>query len=146
MSAITISTDLPAGLSPQALIAVLHNHDAYIKATCPQLISQELVSGDPKSQEPCVYTVTDVKPIGKSTYNLTLINQPDGIDSLADAKAPIGAAKISGKWRVQDGKLTEDVNIEGNMIVRKFISTNVGKSHGDFQNELIKLAQTPAAA
>jgi hypothetical protein len=61
----TVSTPLPAGCTPEAAIEALHNHELYIKATCPQLISHKHVSGEPNIGESCVYEVTDKKPIGR---------------------------------------------------------------------------------
>ncbi|KAF7526843.1 hypothetical protein G7054_g10645 [Neopestalotiopsis clavispora] len=125
----SISTSIPAGTSPQAVIAVLHDHDQYIKTACPQHISYKLISGTPALNEPCVYEVTDKKPIGQTTYPLTLTNREDGIDAFIDAKAPTGAIRLESKWRVAGDKLEENVKIDSNMLMNKMIKGNVEKSH-----------------
>lgn len=50
----TIITPLAAGVTPDAVIAVLHNHESYIKITCPQLIEYKHVSGTPGLGNTCV--------------------------------------------------------------------------------------------
>lgn len=124
-----ISTEIPAGTSAQAVIAVLHDHDQYIKTACPQLISYKLISGTPALGAPCVYEVTDKKPIGQTTYPLTLTNREDGIDALVEAKAPTGAIRLESTWRVASGKLEESVRIDSNFMMNKMIKGNVEKSH-----------------
>jgi hypothetical protein len=84
-----------------------------------------------------VYEVTDKKPIGVATYPLTLTNVPDGIDTHVEAKLPTGTAIIKQKWRVADGKLTEEVEIDGNIISRNIIKKNVEKTHPEHQKVLI---------
>ncbi|RWA06937.1 hypothetical protein EKO27_g8156, partial [Xylaria grammica] len=59
----TITTPLPAGATAQAVVENLHNHELYIKTTCPQLISQKHVSGTPGPDQPCVYEITDKRPV-----------------------------------------------------------------------------------
>jgi len=124
----TVSTPLPTGCTPEQAIAALHNHELYIRITCPQLVSHKLLSGKPDVNEPCVYEVTDKKPIGQTTFKLTLINVADGIDTLVNAKPPIGTLTISGKWRVVEGQLVEEVTIDANMLVRKMVKGNLEKS------------------
>jgi hypothetical protein len=141
----TISVPIPEGVTAEAVVKILHDHDAYIKITCPQLVSYKLVSGDASTNEPCVYSVTDKKPIGQTTYSLTLTNVPDGLDNLVNAKAPIGALTINGKWRVADGKLTEEVDIDANMVMKKMVKGGVEKSHPEHLAEFVKRAvPTPA--
>jgi hypothetical protein len=136
----TISTPLPADVEATSLIKLLHNHETYIKTTCPQMISHELESGNALTSEPCVYRVTDKKPLGQTTYTLTLTNTPDGIETLVNAKPPVGTLKISGKWKVAEGKLTEDVDIDANMVLRKMVKSNLEKSHAEHHVELMKMA------
>jgi len=138
----TISTPLPADVQPSALIKLLHNHETYIRTTCPQMISHELESGVVSGTEPCIYRVTDKKPIGQTTYTLTLTNTADGIETFVNAKPPVGTLKIAGKWRVLDGKLTEEVDIDANMVMRKMIKSNLEKSHADHHVELMKMAKS----
>ena len=135
----TIATPIPAGLSPETVIKTLHHHDLYIKTTCPQLIRYELESGDPASK--ATYNVTDKKPIGETTYKLTLTNVADGIDTLVDGKMPMGSMKIAGKWRVADGMLKEEVEIDANMVVKKMVKGNVEKSHPEHHASLYAEAQ-----
>lgn len=135
----TISTDIPADVSSTALIAVLHNHDTYIKQTCPQLVSYELESGDASTS--CVYRVTDKKPIGQTTYTLTLTNTPEGIDTLVNAKPPVGTLVIKGSWKVQEGKLIENVEIEANMIMKKMVKGNLEKQHAEHHVQLLVMAK-----
>jgi len=125
----TVSTLLPASCTPEAAIAALHNHELYIKATCPSLISKKHISGSPSIGEPCIYEVTDKKPLGQTTYKLTLTNQTDGIDALINAKPPVGTMTITGTWRVVDGVLKEEVLIDANMLMKKMAKGNVEKSH-----------------
>jgi hypothetical protein len=137
----TISTPLPNDISPDAIIALLHDHETYIKLTCPQLISHKLESGDASASEPCVYHVVDRKPIGETTYTLTLTNTPEGIDSLVNAKPPFGTLIITTKWRIADGTLTETMDIEANMIMKKMIKGNLEKQHAEYHTELINMAK-----
>ncbi|KAI1340909.1 hypothetical protein F5Y15DRAFT_36022 [Xylariaceae sp. FL0016] len=137
----SISTPLPAGASPDALISSLHIHELYIKTTCPQLISYAHVSGTPGIESPCVYEVTDKRPIGQTTYKLTLTNRSDGIDAVVDGKAPTGALMIKSQWRVAAGKLEESVEIESNMLMKKMIKGNVEKSHPEQHQGFLTAAQ-----
>ncbi|KAI1376623.1 hypothetical protein F4677DRAFT_419075 [Hypoxylon crocopeplum] len=130
----TISTPLPAGVQPEAVISLLHDHEAYIRTTCPQLITYSRVSG-PASQapigEPCMFEVKDKRPTGQTTYKLTLTNQPEGIDSLVDGKAPTGSMIIKTRWRVRSdvNALEEEVEIDSNMITKKMVKSNIEKGH-----------------
>lgn len=49
----TITTPLSAGVTREAVIAVLHNHESYIKITCPQLIDYKHISGTPGVGNTC---------------------------------------------------------------------------------------------
>jgi hypothetical protein len=139
---VTVSTPLPAGCTPEAAIAALHNHELYITSTIPNLVSKKLISGTPNIGEACIYEITDKKPLGQTTYKLTLTNQPDGIDTLVNAKPPVGTMTITGTWRVADGALKEDVVIEANMLMKKMAKGNVEKSHPEqhlvLLNEAVK--------
>ncbi|KAI1505647.1 hypothetical protein F5X99DRAFT_404681 [Biscogniauxia marginata] len=133
----TISTPLPAGTTPQAVISALHNHEVYIRTTCPQLISYSHVSGAPEVGQPCEYEVTDKRPIGQTTYKLTLTNQSDGIDAVIDGKAPTGAMLIRSQWRVRGDSLEEAVEIDSNMLMNKMIKGNVEKSHPEQHQDFL---------
>ncbi|KAF2434665.1 hypothetical protein EJ08DRAFT_426026 [Tothia fuscella] len=136
----TVSTPLPAGITPEQVLRVLHNHELFIKATSPSLISQKLLSGTPEIGSPCVFDITDKKPIGQTTYKLTLTNQPDGIDNLVNAKPPVGTLTITGTWRVVDGQLREEVIIDTNMLMKKMVKGNVEKTHPEQHLAILKEA------
>ena len=119
MATTNVTTPLPPSLSPDALIQVLHNHQAMISALAPGFTDSQLVSGDPSAFSPCVYNVTAPTPMGKSTYPLTITNVSDGADTLVQPKPPVGKLEIKARWRVVDGKLREDVEIEGNFMTKK---------------------------
>jgi len=53
----------------------------------------------------------------------------DGIDSLVKAKPPVGVLTIAGKWRVREGQLVEDIEIDGNFMMKKMAKGNVEKTH-----------------
>ncbi|KAI0977131.1 hypothetical protein F4678DRAFT_455276 [Xylaria arbuscula] len=127
-----INTPLPAGATEQAVINSLHNHELYIKTTCPQLISQKHVSGTPGPDQPCVYEVTDKRPIGQTTFQMTLTNVAEGVDAVIEGKAPTGSMTIMSKWRARGGALEETVNIDSNIVTQKFIKGNVEKAHPEF--------------
>ncbi|KAI0108723.1 hypothetical protein GGR51DRAFT_559036 [Nemania sp. FL0031] len=131
---IVIATPLPADATEQAVINILHNHDAYIKTTCPQLISQKHVSGTPGLEQPCVYEITDKKPIGQTTYKMTLTNVAEGVDAVIEGRAPTGSMTIRSKWRARAGKLEEAVEIESNAVTRMLIKGNIEKEHTGYQN------------
>ncbi|KAH9909656.1 hypothetical protein F4778DRAFT_8248 [Xylariomycetidae sp. FL2044] len=167
----SISTPLPNGVSPDAVVASLHDQELYIRTTCPQLISYtpspspSSSSSSPSSTtttttspigEPCAYEVTDKRAVGQTTYRLTLTNQPGGIDSVVDGRAPTGdALTIRAVWRVvgagagvggdgneqqqqqqqqqhQEIRLEETVEIDANPVMRKMIKGSVEKSHPDY--------------
>ncbi|KAF1364264.1 hypothetical protein EJ07DRAFT_99418 [Lizonia empirigonia] len=118
------------------VIAALHDHELMIKILCPALVSHALDSGDKATS--ATYTVTDKKPIGQTTYKLTLTNTPDGVDSLVNAKPPVGVLTIAGKWRVVGDKLTEDVVIDGNFMMKKVAKSNVEKTHPEQHAKLLE--------
>ncbi|KAK7918023.1 hypothetical protein PG985_009897 [Apiospora marii] len=109
----TITTPIPSSVSRDAVLAALHDHDRYIRTTCPQLISYTHVSSNPAAAAdglPCeVYEVTDKRPIGQTTMT------------------------IKSRFRVLEGApqntLEERVAIDSNMLMNKMIKGNVEKSH-----------------
>ncbi|KAI1477995.1 hypothetical protein F4774DRAFT_180786 [Daldinia eschscholtzii] len=143
----SISTPLPASVQPSVVVALLHNHETYIRTTCPQLISYSRISpttttvspnSNPNSNvapvdEPHTFEVTDRRPTGQTTYRLTLTNRAEGIDSTVEGKVPTGSMTIRARWRVRGGGdaglLEEHVDIESNMITRKMIKSNIERSH-----------------
>lgn len=64
-------------------------------------------------------SVTAPTPVGTSTYPLTITNLADGIDTLVQPKPPVGKLEIKAKWRVAEGQLREDVEIEGNFLTKR---------------------------
>ena len=137
----TITTLLAAGVKEEAVIASLHNHDIYIKITCPQLIDYKKISGEPAIGNSCVYEVTDKRPIGQTTFQLTLVNQPKGIDATIDGKAPTGSIHIESKWSVTSGRIEENIMINSNAIMKKMIKGSVEKSHPEQHQNFVQAAQ-----
>ncbi|KAF6809119.1 hypothetical protein CSOJ01_07091 [Colletotrichum sojae] len=134
MPATTVSTPVPAGVDRNQVLAAIHNHDLMVKTLCPALISYNLESGSVGQGQSATYSVTDKKPIGQTTYQLTITNLEDGVDTLVNAKPPVGTLVIQGKWRVLEGAsgglvLQEDVEIEANMLMKKMAKGNVEKTH-----------------
>lgn len=127
----TITTEIPAGVSAERVLELLHDHDHYIRTTCPQLISYERRSAP--GAVPAVYEVTDKRPIGQTTFTLTLTDQADGIDAVVEGRAPTGALRVDSKFRVVGGgaRLEEFVSIDSNVLMKKMIKGNVEKSHPD---------------
>lgn len=119
MPTTTISTPLPSGIDPQAIIAVLHDHETMIRALAPGFKDYKLISGDAAGSGPCVYSVTAPTPVGTSTYPLTITNVSDGVDTLVQPKPPVGKLEIKGTWRVASGRLIEDVDIDGNFMTSR---------------------------
>jgi hypothetical protein len=66
---------------------------------------------------------------------------PTGVDSLVNAKPPVGVLTIAGQWRVADGLLIEDVEIDGNFMMKKMAKGNVEKTHPEQHTKLIEAAQ-----
>ena len=77
----------------------------------------------------------------QTTYKLTLTNVPEGVDSLVNAKPPVGVLTISGKWRVADGKLSEEIDIDANFMMKKVAKSNVEKTHPEQHMKLLEAAQ-----
>jgi hypothetical protein len=66
---------------------------------------------------------------------------PDGINSLVNAKPPVGTLTIAGKWRVANGALVEEVEIDGNFVMKKMAKGNVEKTHPEQHSKLLALAE-----
>jgi hypothetical protein len=77
----------------------------------------------------------------QTTYKLTLTNVTEGVDSLVNAKPPVGILTISGKWRVADGKLSEEIDIDANFMMKKVAKSNVEKTHPQQHMKLLEAAQ-----
>jgi hypothetical protein len=77
----------------------------------------------------------------QTTYKLTLTNVSEGVDSLVNAKPPVGILTISGKWRVADGKLSEEIDIDANFMMKKVAKSNVEKTHPQQHMKLLEAAQ-----
>lgn len=74
----------------------------------------------------------------QTTYSLTLTNVEDGVDSLVNAKPPVGVLTIAGKWRVVNGELTEEVEIDANFMMKKVAKSNVEKTHPEQHVKLLE--------
>ncbi|KAF4835910.1 hypothetical protein CGCTS75_v002263 [Colletotrichum tropicale] len=133
MPSTVVSTPVPAGVDRSQVLAAMHNHDLMVKTLCPALVSYKLESGSVGLGQSATYSVTDKKPIGQTTYQLTISNLEDGVDTLVNAKPPVGTLVIQGKWRVvNEGAnliLREEVDIEANMLMKKMAKGNVEKTH-----------------
>ncbi|EQB47549.1 hypothetical protein CGCF415_v009093 [Colletotrichum fructicola] len=133
MPSTVVSTPVPAGVDRNQVLAAMHNHDLMVKTLCPALVSYKLESGSVGLGQSATYSVTDKKPIGQTTYQLTISNLEDGVDTLVNAKPPVGTLVIQGKWRVvNEGAnliLREEVDIEANMLMKKMAKGNVEKTH-----------------
>jgi thiamine pyrophosphate-dependent acetolactate synthase large subunit-like protein len=70
-----------------------------------------------------------------------LTNLVDGVDTLVIAKPPMSTLTITGRWRVRHTHLTEDVEIDGNLIFKKMAKSNVEKTHPQQHVELIQHAR-----
>lgn len=139
MATTSVATPIPAGLSVTNVLAALHNHDLMIKTLCPALIAYEFEAGNPATS--AVYSITDRKPKGQTTYKLTLTNTYDGVNSLVNARPPVGVLTIAGRWRVVDGTLREDIEIDGNFMMKKMAKGNVEKTHPAQHSMLLQQAK-----
>jgi hypothetical protein len=84
-----------------------------------------------------LYCITN---LSQQTYKLTLTNVPDGVDTLVNAKPPVGVLNISGTWRVADGKLSEEIEIDANFMMKKVVKSNVEKTHPEQHMKLLEAA------
>jgi hypothetical protein len=84
-------------------------------------------------------TYTYIQP--QTTYTLTLTNTPSGVDSLVNAKPPSGVLTISGKWRVENSLLSEDVEIDANFMMKKVAKSNVDRTHPEQHVKLLQAAR-----
>jgi hypothetical protein len=78
--------------------------------------------------------------LSKQTYKLTLTNVSEGVDTLVNAKPPVGVLNISGTWRVADGKLSEEIDIDANFMMKKVVKNNVEKTHPEQHMKLLEAA------
>lgn len=134
-STTTVSSPLPEGLKPESLIAALHNHELYFKLVDPDLVSSKLVSGDPtKLGEKCSYEHVSAKHT--SDYDIT--NEEDGITTSCSIKSPVGNMIVRLKWKVAEGKITEDIELEGNFVMRKMSKGPTEKNGLETQKRLFE--------
>ncbi|KAL0938365.1 uncharacterized protein CTRU02_204975 [Colletotrichum truncatum] len=133
MTTTVVSTPVPAGVDKARVLATIHNHELMVKTLCPDLISHKLESGSEAIGQTAVYSVTDKKPIGQTTYQLSITNLEDGVDTLVNAKPPVGTLVIKGNWRVVEEAtglvLREQVDIDANVLMKKMAKSNVEKTH-----------------
>ncbi|KAF1846264.1 uncharacterized protein K460DRAFT_417383 [Cucurbitaria berberidis CBS 394.84] len=132
-----ISTPIGA-VDAAVVITALHNHDLMIRTLCPALVSYTFEAGYRNTQ--ATYCITDRTPGGQTAYNLTLTNVPSGVNSLVNAKPPVGVLTISGKWRVAGGELVEEVEIDANFMMKKVAKSNVEKTHPEQHMKLLHAA------
>lgn len=136
----TISTPLPTSSTPESVIAAMHNHEAFIRITTPALITYTRTSTEePALDIPTTYSVTDKKPMGQTTYTLTLTNRINGIDTNVLAKPPIGTLTIKGEWRVADGVIKEEVEVDTNFAMKRMVKGNIEKTHPEQHMQLIAI-------
>jgi len=141
----SIVTPIPSGISHQAVIACLHDHDLLVNL--PSTVrGSKLIKGDPQGN--AEYSVTDKKPVGSgdTTYELQITNQSEGSDTEISAHPPLGLMKIWSTWRVvQEGGswvLREDVRIEANRAMIGMVKGNIDKSHKEQHAKIIETAKT----
>ncbi|KAI2641542.1 hypothetical protein GGS26DRAFT_535961 [Hypomontagnella submonticulosa] len=142
----TIKTHTPARVEPEAIVKLLHDYETYIHITCPQLIAYSRLSG-PKTPapvgEPCIFEVTDGRVTGQTTFKLTLTNRVDGMASRVDGRTPTGAMVIRTRWRVRGGGeggvvcIEEEVEIKGNIIVKKMVKEKIEKGHPKYHRNFL---------
>ena len=126
MATACIKTPIPSQVTAASLIQILHDHQPIIDALAPGNTASKLMSGDPAAMgTPCVYNITAPTPIGTSTYPLTITNLLGGVDTLVQPKPPVGKLEIRAKWRVANGELKEDVEIDGNFVTKRFVLLTV---------------------
>jgi hypothetical protein len=121
MATTSVKTSLPPNVTEASLIQTLYHHQYIIDALAPGNTSAKIISGDPAAiGTPTEYSVTAPTPIGTTqTYPLTITNVSDGIDTFVRPKPPVGKLEIKTKWRVANGQLTEDVEIDGNFMTNR---------------------------
>jgi hypothetical protein len=125
----TITTPFPAGVTSAQVVASLHNHDTYIRATCPELVKYEKVSGEPNTEAGVTYSVTDKKPIGTTTYSLIIVDRADGIETKVNAKAPVGSMIVESKWVATATELIEKIWVDGNFVIKTMVKSVTEKNH-----------------
>ena len=135
----TITTPIPSGTSDSAILSTLHNHEAMINVM-PAIEEQHKVSGDASSS--ATYSITDRKPlpVGRQTWDYTITNQPDGVDTIVNASPPLGKLIITTKWRLVDGALKNDVVVQGNRVMTGGVKDSVNKNHKEWQEKLLQMA------
>lgn len=138
----SVTTPIPTNTSRESVIACLHNHEALIKLS-PQLEDFKLTSGD--AHTAAQYSVTDRKPIGRTTYELVITNNNDGCDTDTSAHPPLGLLKIWSKWRVVEaGKewvLREDIRLEANRAIVGKVKSSVAETRKGQHARLLEQAK-----
>jgi hypothetical protein len=121
MATTCVKTAVPSNVNEAALIQILHTHKNIIDALAPGNSAATVVSGDPSAiGTPTQYSITAPTPVGTTqTYPLTITNVADGIDTFVQPKPPVGKLEIKSRWRVANGQLTEDVEIDGNFMTKR---------------------------
>ena len=137
----TITTPLTPTTPLPTLLALLHDHDFLIHVS-PSVISFTLTTGSATST--ATYSVTDKKPIGRTTYELTITPCGDGVDTLVLAHPPPGLLRIESRWRVvgegEGARLVEDVRVEANRIMAGKVRENIQVTHKEQHQRFIEEA------
>ncbi|KAI1169611.1 hypothetical protein F4777DRAFT_584744 [Nemania sp. FL0916] len=147
---ITVTTPFPAGVTAQAVLNSLHDHETYIKTTCPGFATQKHLFGSAVLGQPCGYEITakrgnpnNPSTMMTTTFKMTLTNVVEGVDAVVESDTPLGEMVVRSRWRVSSvggpgGSLEEVVDIEGsNKVTKQLVKTNVEKSHSEYHNAFI---------
>lgn len=137
----TITTPIPATTTRESVLACLHDHALLIKLS-PQVEDFKLTNGN--AQMSAEYSVTDRKPIGKTTYELKISNNNEGCDTDTSAHPPLGLLKIWSRWRVMQGEkgwtLSEDIRLEANRAIVGKVRSSLAETHKEQHAKLLQQA------
>jgi len=162
---VCITTPIPSNMDSSQVIIALHNHEDLINLN-PHVISFESIEStenmknyfklafpdlDPTGPIVAYHVHQDVPLYGSTTLLAIFSNQPNGVNSIADA--PLGL-RLSNSWRVlpddrdtQRMVLREDCMIHSSVLLLPLMSTVIipewKKAH---QATHIKLLETISAA
>jgi len=119
---VSAQAPIPSGTSPDAVIAVLHDHEFVVKLTST-IESYKFTSGDASSK--ASYSVVDKKPIGKVTFELEITNDSDGCTTETTAHPPVGLLKTYTKYAVIGGNLVADTRIDASRVMVGTVKSTV---------------------
>lgn len=118
----SMQAPIPSGTSPDAVIAVLHDHEFLIKLGSA-IESHKLTSGDASSK--ASYSVVDKKPIGRVTFEFDVTNDSEGCTTETTGHPPVGILKIYTKYAVVGGNLVADTRIDASRMMVGTVKSNV---------------------